>query len=81
MRLFGAPRRPHTKSLLSAVPRIGEGRVTDHFVLEGEPSDPGRHPGGRRFRERRPRDEGGCAEREPVLEVGEGEQGAACHFG
>ena len=80
-RLFGAPRHPYTRSLLSAVPRIGEGRVTDHFVLEGEPSDPGRLPGGCRFRERCPRAEGVCAEHEPVLEVGEGGQGAACHFG
>lgn len=80
-RLFGAPRHPYTKSLLSAIPRIGEARVTDHFVLEGEPSDPGRLPGGCRFRERCPRAEGVCAEREPVLEVGDDGRGAACHFG
>lgn len=80
-RLFGAPRHPYTRSLLSAIPRIGEARVTDHFVLEGEPSDPGRLPGGCRFRERCPRAEGICAEREPGLEVGDDGRGAACHFG
>ncbi len=79
--LFGAPRHPYTRSLLSAIPRIGEARVTDHFVLEGEPSDPGRLPGGCRFRERCPCAEGVCAEREPALEVGDDGRGAACHFG
>ena len=78
--VFGVPRHPYTKSLLSAVPRIGEGRVTDGFVLEGEPSDPGCLPSGCRFRERCPRAEERCAEREPDLEPGEDGRAVACHF-
>ena len=78
--VFGAPRHPYTKSLVSAIPRIGEGRVTDGFVLEGEPSDPGRLPSGCRFRERCPQAAERCATVEPDLSAGEDGQAAACHF-
>ena len=78
--VFGAPRHPYTKSLLSAIPRIGERRVTDDFLLEGEPSDPTRLPSGCRFRERCLRAEATCAKREPELRVLEGVHAAACHY-
>ena len=77
--VFGAPRHPYTKSLLGAIPRIGESRVTDDFLLEGEPSDPTRLPSGCRFRERCPQADGSCAEREPALRVLDASQAAACH--
>ena len=79
-RVFSAPRHPYTKSLLSAVPRIGGRRMIESFALEGEPSDPAHLPIGCRFRIRCPRAEARCAEHEPELRVGEDGQAAACHF-
>ena len=78
--VFGTPRHPYTKSLLGAIPRIGESRVTDDFLLEGEPADPARLPHGCRFRDRCPRAETICSEREPTLRLEDGGHGAACHF-
>ena len=78
--VFGAPRHPYTKSLLGAIPRIGERRVTDDFLLAGEPSDPARLPSGCRFRERCPRATPECAEREPELRDLGGIHAAACHY-
>ena len=79
-RVFAAPRHPYTRSLLSAVPRIGGNRMIESFALEGEPSDPAHLPSGCRFRIRCPRAEARCAEHEPELRVGEDGQAAACHF-
>src|SRR5262247_202327 len=53
--LFGAAKHPYAQSLLSAIPEIGGRRVTDTFVLEGEPPDPALPPSGCRFRTRCPR--------------------------
>jgi oligopeptide/dipeptide ABC transporter ATP-binding protein len=78
--LFAAPRHPYTRSLLSAIPRIGGPRVTDTFELEGEPANAGNLPSGCRFRTRCPLAAPACSEREPALEpVGAGHL-AACHF-
>ena len=77
---FAAPRHPYARSLLSAIPRIGGKRVTDTFVLEGEPPDAGNLPSGCRFRPRCPLAAPVCAEREPQLTpIGEN-HAAACHF-
>ena len=78
--LFTNPRHPYTRSLLAAIPQIGGRRVTDTFVLEGEPADPGRLPSGCRFRGRCPKAAAVCAEREPGLEPVAGSHAAACHF-
>ena len=78
-RVFGSPRHPYTRSLLGAIPRIGERRIIDDFLLQGEPSDPTRLPSGCRFRERCPQADEVCAEREPELRVLEGAHAAACH--
>ncbi len=66
-RLFGAPRHPYTRSLLSAIPEIGKQRITDTFWLEGEPPDPGNLPSGCRFRTRCPLAAPGCAAETPPL--------------
>ena len=78
-RVFGSPRHPYTRSLLGAIPRIGERRIIDDFLLQGEPSDPTRLPSGCRFRERCPQADEVCAEREPELRVLKGAHSAACH--
>jgi oligopeptide/dipeptide ABC transporter ATP-binding protein len=77
--VFAAPRHPYTRSLLSAIPRIGEARVTRELFLEGEPPDPAHLPGGCRFRTRCPLAERVCAELEPELRPVAG-QLVACHL-
>jgi len=77
--VFAAPRHPYTRSLLSAIPRIGEARVTRELFLEGEPPDPAHLPGGCRFRTRCPLAERVCAEQEPELRLVAG-QLVACHL-
>lgn len=80
LELFTAPRHPYTRSLLSAIPRIGGPRVTDTFELEGEPANAGNIPSGCRFRTRCPLAASICGEREPVLEPSGAAHTAACHF-
>ena len=78
--LFADPRHPYTRSLLSAIPRIGGRRVTDTFTLEGEPADASNLPSGCRFRSRCPLAAAVCAERDPPLGPGGIAHQAACHF-
>jgi peptide/nickel transport system ATP-binding protein len=78
--LFSAPKHPYTQSLLSAIPDIGGRRVTDTFVLEGEPPDPARPPSGCRFRTRCPRAAPVCADTDPALRSIAPGQSAACVF-
>ncbi len=77
--VFESPRHPYTQSLLAAIPRIGEKRVSLEFWLEGEPPDPGDLPSGCRFRTRCPLAEAVCAEQEPPLREVDGRQ-VACHL-
>jgi len=67
--LFAAPKHPYTRALLAAAPRVGGPRVTEGFILQGEPPDPSRIPEGCRFRARCPLAAPICA-REPALEGG-----------
>ncbi len=78
--VFGQPRHPYTRSLLAAIPRIGEAKVTEGFALEGEPPDAGNLPGGCRFRTRCPLAEARCTEVEPDLDDREDGHRVACHF-
>jgi len=78
--IFAAARHPYTLSLLAAIPNIGGIRITDTFVLEGEPPDPVRPPSGCRFRTRCPRAAAVCAGTDPPLgQIGAG-HAAACLF-
>ena len=77
--LFEAPRHPYTQSLLAAVPRIGERRVTQDFSLEGEPPNPRDVPSGCRFRTRCPLAQKVCVDQEPPLRVIGGRL-VACHL-
>jgi oligopeptide transport system ATP-binding protein len=78
--LFGAARHPYSKSLLAAIPRIGGPRVTDTFVLGGEPPDAGKLPSGCRFRARCPRVVSVCSQHEPSLQPPGGSHQTACHL-
>jgi len=77
--LFETPRHPYTQSLLAAVPRIGERRVTQDFLLEGEPPNPRDIPSGCRFRTRCPLVQDVCSVEEPPLRSVDGRL-VACHF-
>ncbi len=76
--IFGNPRHPYTRLLLSAIPQIGGRRVVDTFTLEGEPPNAARLPSGCRFRMRCPSAGEKCASIEPDLAPAE--HAAACHF-
>jgi oligopeptide transport system ATP-binding protein len=78
--LFAAAKHPYTQSLFAAIPVIGGRRVTDTFVLEGEPPDPVRLPSGCRFRTRCPRAAAICAKTDPPLRPIAPGQSAACVF-
>jgi len=78
--VFASPVHPYTQSLLAAVPVVGGRRVTETFLLEGEPPNPGSLPTGCRFRTRCPRAEARCATEEPALRVLADGRQAACHF-
>jgi oligopeptide/dipeptide ABC transporter ATP-binding protein len=77
--LFSAPSHPYTRSLLAAIPRIGEARVTEGLAIEGEPPNPRDIPSGCRFRTRCPLAEDVCASEEPPLRRVDGGL-VACHF-
>jgi len=76
--IFETPRHPYTRSLLSAIPKIGGARVTDNFALEGEPPSPANLPSGCRFRTRCPMAQPVCAETDPQLREDWPGQAAAC---
>ncbi len=78
--VFIAPRHPYTQSLLAAVPVVGGRRVTDNFLLQGEPPNPSNVPSGCRFRTRCPRAAPECAAKEPELRPLDDGRLAACHF-
>jgi oligopeptide/dipeptide ABC transporter ATP-binding protein len=77
--LFGAPRHPYTRALLSAVPApAGEERPV-RVVLAGEPPSPLHPPSGCAFHPRCPHAESRCRLEEPRLRVGTGGHAVACH--
>ncbi len=76
--IFDSPRHPYTQSLLAAIPRIGQARITETFWLEGEPPDPGNLPSGCRFRTRCPHAQEACAAEPPPLVEKVAGQADAC---
>ena len=82
-RIYGAPRHPYTRALLSAVPVPDPRAPRSRIVLSGDVPSPTDPPPGCRFHPRcpHPLKDARCTSEQPVLrEFGDG-QAAACHFG
>jgi peptide/nickel transport system ATP-binding protein len=78
--LYGAPRHPYTRALLSAVPSLDPARRTQSSPLAGDPPNPVDPPGGCRFRVRCPLAAARCAAEVPALRESTPGHWAACHF-
>jgi len=84
--LYGSPAHPYTQALLSAVPDIDDGSLTDRapvrerIVLTGEVPNPVDRPTGCPFRTRCPYARERCAlERPPLTRTASGRE-VACHY-
>ncbi|MEV5534902.1 oligopeptide/dipeptide ABC transporter ATP-binding protein [Streptomyces prunicolor] len=83
--LYKEPAHPYTQALLSAVPDIDDGTVTDdipreRIVLTGEVPNPVDKPTGCPFRTRCPYAQERCAVERPRLTVTASGRHTACHF-
>jgi peptide/nickel transport system ATP-binding protein len=78
--IFGAPRHPYTKALLSAVPVPDPEARRTRIVLEGDIPSPISPPRGCRFHTRCPLAFARCREEEPALAVLAEGHSAACHL-
>ncbi len=76
--VFGNPRHPYARGLLSAVPRLDRGRATRLQTIEGAPPNLLKPPAGCRFRPRCRFAIDKCGTSPPLVEVEPGHR-AACH--
>jgi peptide/nickel transport system ATP-binding protein/oligopeptide transport system ATP-binding protein len=79
-RLFGRPRHPYTKALLSAVPVPDPDAKRERVILQGDLPSPIDPPSGCRFRTRCPVARARCATEVPELRRMADGHMAACHF-
>ncbi|HET7425847.1 MAG TPA: dipeptide ABC transporter ATP-binding protein [Gemmatimonadales bacterium] len=80
--LYEHPRHPYTGALMSAVPVPSPGQTLKRKgrVLGGDVPSPTNPPAACRFHTRCPKAQDVCSLEEPLLEVKEGRNVAACHF-
>jgi len=78
--LFGNPRHPYTRALLSAVLTSSSGEKVQRIRLEGDIPNPINKPTGCRFRTRCAYAQKICSEVEPKLEEKSPGHWEACHF-
>lgn len=67
--LFSNPQHPYTQALISAIPRIGEGKKKMKKSLSGEVPSPINPPSGCYFHPRCPKKMDICAQKAPVLQA------------
>jgi oligopeptide transport system ATP-binding protein len=81
-RVYGTPRHPYTKALLSAQPRLDFASQAggDRIRLQGEVPSPANPPSGCRFRTRCWKAQALCAEQAPPLLAHHPDHRVACHF-
>jgi oligopeptide/dipeptide ABC transporter ATP-binding protein len=78
--LYGDPKHPYTRALLSSVPRLDPAKRTERIVLGGDVPSPISPPSGCPFHPRCPIAEARCKTEVPALtEKGDGHT-AACHL-
>ena len=73
--IYGNPKHPYTKALLSAMPSMDPDKRIHEMPLTGDPPNPINPPSGCRFRTRCAFAEPVCAERDPALYCGDGGSG------
>jgi oligopeptide/dipeptide ABC transporter ATP-binding protein len=78
--LYGSPKHPYTKALLSAIPSKDKRDTKDRIILKGEIPSPVNPPSGCRFRTRCPDAMPVCSEEEPALKRIDEHQCIACHL-
>jgi len=81
--VYGGPRHPYTKALLSNEPNLRAGEIRQRILLKGEVPSPANPPSGCRFRTRCWKAQSICAEVTPELAPQPHTSGvhlAACHF-
>jgi peptide/nickel transport system ATP-binding protein len=76
--LFGDPRHPYTRALLSAIPSADGDGKRGRIALQGDTPSPVNLPSGCRFRTRCPDAMPQCSQREPELKEVEPGHWAAC---
>ena len=76
--VFGSPRHPYTRALLSAVPQPVPGQARNRIVLKGDVPSPLRLPSGCSFHTRCPNAFARCSQDHPQLESQGGDHAAAC---
>jgi oligopeptide/dipeptide ABC transporter ATP-binding protein len=79
-KIFDKPLHPYTKTLIEAIPQIGERKKHDNMFLKGEPPSPENMPEGCRFQSRCPFKKDICEKIEPALQQEEADHFVACHL-